>query len=104
MGTHLTHKHITQNIPYTQEHTRAPFHTPPTPSWTKVRRVSRESPANLWDLLSQQNGKPQADKCGLRGPTPCMGSALPPASSKPQSPISPENTSIPFKFQLYIYK
>lgn len=46
-------------------------------------KVRGESPANPWDLLSQQDGKPQAEGCGLEGPTPHVGPALPPTHSTP---------------------
>lgn len=74
-GTHLRLRHVTQRIPHIDEHTVSPFYQ---------GHMRGDSPANPWDLLSQNNGKPQADSCGLRGPTPCVGPALPPSSSTPQ--------------------
>lgn len=76
-GTHLRLRHITQHvhIPHIDEHTGSPFYQ---------GHMRGDSPANPWDLLSQNNGKPQADSCRLREPTPCVGPALPPSSSTPQ--------------------
>lgn len=102
MGTHLRLKRVTQHIPNTHEqqvlHSIHPLPLPGPGSY----EGEGESPANLWDLLSQQDGKPQADRCGLRGPTPSVGSALPPDSSNPQSSTSTEGHLYSFQIQISI--
>lgn len=77
------------------EYTGAPFYIPSSSSWARPSEGTDESPANLWDLLSQQDGKPQADSCGLKGLTPLVRPALPPVSSSPQPSTSTFITSCP---------
>lgn len=101
-GPHLRLRHVTQHIPNTHEQqVLHSIHPLPLPGPGPYEGEG-ESPANLWDLLSQQDGKPQADRCGLRGPTPSVGSALPPASSNPQSSTSTERHLYSFQIQISI--